>query len=58
MTCRRNIIRARWLPNGDIRFYKADEKKSGVGELRCNAIHNPASTVICGTVGCIIVDYD
>lgn len=58
MTRRERTLRAKWLPNGDIRFYKADEKKSGVGELRCNAVRNPASTVVCSTMGCIIVDYE
>lgn len=46
------------MPNGDIRFFQIGPSKSGVGELRVNAANNAASTVICGTVGCVVVDYD
>ena len=39
-------------------FFRDDEKKSGVGELCCTACCNPSATVICGVVGCVIVDYE
>lgn len=55
---RTDTIRAKWLPNGNIRFFRDDDKKSGVGELCCTACRNPSATVIRGVVGCVIVDYE
>lgn len=55
---RTDTIRAKWLPNGNIRFFRDDDKKSGVGDLCCTACCNPSATVICGVVGCVIVDYE
>lgn len=58
MTCRERSIRAKWLPNGNIRFFRDDDKKSGVGELCCTAYRNPPATVIRGVVFFVIVDYE
>lgn len=58
MTCREKTIRAKWLPNGNIRFFRDDKKKSGVGELCCTACCYPSATVVRGVVGCVIVDYE
>ena len=53
----RENMRAKWLPNGNLRFYTNDPRKSGCGELQCNHMKNVSDTVICAHPLNVIIEY-
>ena len=53
----RENMRAKWLPNGNLRFYTNDARKSGCGELQCNHMKNCSDTVICAHPLNVIIEY-
>ncbi len=55
---RSDIIKAHWLPNGDLRFYRDDARMGGVPELVCNHQKNPAATIVTAHVNHVIIEYD
>ena len=54
---RSETIVGKWLPNGNMRFYRDDAKKGGCPELQVNHPKNIADTIITAHVLHVIVDY-
>lgn len=55
---RKDSITCHWLSNGDLRFYRDDVRKGGVPELVTNHMKNIASTLICGNINNVIIEYE
>lgn len=58
MARRKELITAKWMPNGDIRFYRNDNRKSGVPELVTAFFRNVMPAIICGNINHVIIEYD
>lgn len=56
MSERQNSIKAKKLPNGNIRFYRDDEKKSAVSELQVQSKDNVAQAITTANVPKIYVE--
>lgn len=54
----RDNMKAKWLPNGNLRFYTDDPRKSGCRELQCNHMRNASDTVITAGPLNVIIEYD
>lgn len=51
-------VRAKWLPNGKLRFYTTDKRKSGCAELQCCPANGIADTIITAHPLNVIIWYD
>jgi len=51
-------MKAKWLPNGNLRFYTDDPRKSGCRELQCNHMRNASDTVITAGPLNVILEYE
>lgn len=58
MPKRKDMIIAKWQPNGDIRFHLNDKRKGGVPELVMAHQKNVMPALICGNVNHVILEYD
>ena len=58
MRARKCGIFAKWMHNGNIRFFTGDARRGGVSEMQLISIHNPMATLTTAHVGKIIIDYE
>lgn len=58
MEARKYGISAKWMHNGNIRFFTCDARRGGVSEMQLISIHNPMATLTTAHIGKIVIDYE